>query len=109
MFQSANECEIVSGKTLLKQIVFFGFSSKPSGVVTTTMLIGSNNVKGENNIPECQFSKTITDIDTVNNVWRVNMEGAADLGSYENGKQCYQVMSSSSGLPLTFIMEWPKI
>ena len=86
-----NECEpIISGKTLLEQVVFFGFSSNPSGDVTTTMLIGRDNVRP---VPECQFTKTITDsdIDIVNGVRRVSLEGARDLGSYINGQQCHQV------------------
>jgi hypothetical protein len=85
-----NECEKEpdSGQTLLEQIVFFGFSSNPSGVNTTTMLIGKDVKDGT---PECQFSKTITagHIDTVNNILRVNMEGVEDLGDYEDG-ECYQ-------------------
>ena len=81
---------ISSGKTLLEQVVFFGFSSNPSDVVTTTMLIGRDNVRP---VPECKFTKTITDsdIDIVNGVRRVSLEGAGDLGSYINGQQCYQV------------------
>ena len=85
------ECVFGPGKTLLDQVVFFGFSSAPSGDVTTTMLIGRDNVKLQ--VPECQFTKTIrdSDIDRVGNVIRVNLEGVQDLGSYTDGKQCYQV------------------
>ena len=85
------ECVFGPGKTLLDQVVFFGFSSAPSGDVTTTMLIGRDNVKLQ--VPECQFTKTIrdSDIDRVGNVIRVNLEGIQDLGSYTDGKQCYQV------------------
>ena len=88
--EETGECVFGPGKTLLEQVVFFGFSSAPSGDVTTTMLIGRDNVEL---VPRCQFTKTIRDsnIDRVGNVIRVNLEGVQDLGSYTDGKQCYLV------------------
>ena len=89
--QSGDCKPITSGKTLLEQVVFFGFSSNPTGDVTTTLLIGNDNVPGD--VPECTFTKRITDsdVDTVGSVTRVNLEGTEDLGSYRDNQKCYQV------------------
>ena len=92
--EETGECVFGSGKTLLEQVVFFGFSSPPSGDVTTTMLIGRDNVEP---VPQCQFTKTIrdSDIDRVGNVIRVSLEGVEDLGKIKrtDDKQCYRVYS----------------